>query len=309
MKVSVVLCCYNGEKYIREQMDSLKNQTRKPDEILIVDDCSKDNTVQVIKDYIEEFNLKNWRIINNLENKGWKENFITGMSKATGEIIFPCDQDDIWNIEKIEKMANVMEKKSEILVLAANYTLYYEGENYRKVSNLFTKEMKFDEKYCKIPISEKALYIYRPGCVMAVRKSLFDLSKKYMFKDYPHDALFWRNALFLDGLYLYNFDAIKFRRHSSNASDAVRHKKEEKASDIVYYLKVTEQLKKLVEDNGKDKTKIQLLSSIEKFLEVRESFYKDGKISTFVQLLLKYYKYYITPKALLGDLLICKIRR
>ena len=97
MTISVVMCCYNGEKYIQEQMDSLKNQSRKADEIIIIDDCSKDDTVQIIKNYIQQNELHSWKLIENKKNKGWKENFMFGIRQAKGEVIFPCDQDDIWN--------------------------------------------------------------------------------------------------------------------------------------------------------------------------------------------------------------------
>ena len=72
MRVSVVLCCYNGEKYIKEQLDSLKTQTRQPDEVLIIDDCSKDNTVKIVEEYIKSNDLKSWKMIRNGQNKGWK---------------------------------------------------------------------------------------------------------------------------------------------------------------------------------------------------------------------------------------------
>ena len=60
MKTAVVLACYNGEKYIVEQLDSLRLQTRVLDEILIVDDCSTDNTIQIVEEYIKQYELKNW---------------------------------------------------------------------------------------------------------------------------------------------------------------------------------------------------------------------------------------------------------
>lgn len=302
MRVSVVLCCYNGEKYIKEQLDSLKTQTRQPDEVLIIDDCSKDNTVKIVEEYIKNNDLKSWKMIRNRQNKGWKENFIVGMSQAQGEIVFPCDQDDIWNPSKIEKMSAILEKDEKVLLLAANYTTYYEGEEYRKVSNLFTKTMKFDEQYHKIEAGTKALYIYRPGCVMAARKSLIDLAVHYKFPDYPHDALLWRTALFLDGLYLFNFSAIKFRRHSSNASDAVRHKRSDKLNDTVYYIKVAEYLKKMIKENGDQKEKQVLLDHIIRFMKLRKKFLETGKKTLFMKLCLKYRSYYMTNKALLGDL-------
>ena len=54
MKISVVMTTYNGEKYIKEQLTSLKNQTRVPDEVLIFDDCSTDNTVTIVRNFLIE---------------------------------------------------------------------------------------------------------------------------------------------------------------------------------------------------------------------------------------------------------------
>lgn len=302
MKISVVLSCYNGEKYIVEQLDSLKEQSRMPDEVLIIDDCSKDNTASIVKKYIENNNLNNWIVIINEQNKGWRENFIAGMKMAKGDIIFPCDQDDIWNKNKLEKMAGVMEKDPNILTLVANYVPFYEGEEYRKVSDLFTKNMKFDEKIQKISMNNKALYIYRPGCVMATRKNLIEMADQYRFKEYPHDALLWRTALVLDGLYLYNYEAIKFRRHASNASDKARHKKQDKIEDSQYYIRVSEALKKLIVENGNEKSKIQQLEKIIDFMKVRKKFLQEGKKSLMLKLVFKYHDFYITPKAMLGDI-------
>lgn len=302
MKTSVVLCCYNGENYIEEQLDSLRLQTRVPDEVCIIDDCSKDGTVDKVQAYIKKYQLKHWFLIKNVQNKGWKQNFIEGMLQASGDIIFPCDQDDIWDKMKIEKMSNIMENDPRVLVLAANYTTYYEGEKYRKVSNLFTKSMKFDERYEKIIPGNKALYIYRPGCVMATRKSLVELAVKYKFADYPHDALLWRTALFLDGLYIFNYSSIMFRRHNSNASDAKRHKRSDKLNDIIYYIKVAECLKKMIRDNGDEIYKLQLLDRIIQFMNMRRIFLETGNMKRFLQLCIRYHDYYITKKALLADL-------
>ena len=74
MKLSIVLSTYNGEAYITEQLDSILNQTRKADEVLIFDDCSTDNTPQIIEQFISGHNLTTWKFAVNHENKGWKRN-------------------------------------------------------------------------------------------------------------------------------------------------------------------------------------------------------------------------------------------
>ena len=72
MKISVVLCCYNGEKFINQQLESLKVQTRKPDEVLIFDDRSTDGTVECIEKYIAKNGLDNWHVFVNTMLCYWK---------------------------------------------------------------------------------------------------------------------------------------------------------------------------------------------------------------------------------------------
>lgn len=96
-KVSVVMTTYNGQKYLREQMDSLREQTMPIDEVIIMDDCSTDHTPDLVSAYIKEYDLKGWNLVQNEQNQGWKKNFKSGFDLATGNYIFPCDQDDIWH--------------------------------------------------------------------------------------------------------------------------------------------------------------------------------------------------------------------
>ena len=76
MKISVAMATYNGEKYITEQLDTIRNQTRKIDELIICDDRSTDNTVSVVNDYIQKYGLEDrWSIQVNEENLGYANNF------------------------------------------------------------------------------------------------------------------------------------------------------------------------------------------------------------------------------------------
>ena len=118
MKISIAMTTYNGEKYIIEQLDSLKNQTLKPDEVIIADDGSSDNTCNLIKCYIEKFKLVNWFFYQNEKNMGWKVNFHNVIKKTTGDVVFFCDQDDVWYLKKIETMTTIFRDNPTINVLA-----------------------------------------------------------------------------------------------------------------------------------------------------------------------------------------------
>lgn len=86
------MATFNGENYIIPQLESLRNQTRGLDEVLICDDVSTDNTVGLIQSYIQDNNLKNWQLIVNKKNKGWRDNFIDLLNQSTADIIFTCDR-------------------------------------------------------------------------------------------------------------------------------------------------------------------------------------------------------------------------
>ena len=99
-KVSVVMCTYNGAKYIREQLDSIINQTYPIFEIIIQDDCSTDDTVDIIREYAETHS--NIRLFQNEKSLGINRNFFSAMNRAKGDYIAISDQDDIWEKDKIE---------------------------------------------------------------------------------------------------------------------------------------------------------------------------------------------------------------
>jgi len=102
--VSIVLCSYNGEKYLREQLDSLLNQTYSPLEIIIRDDCSTDETYNILLEYQQK--KQHIQVHQNIKNIGFNGNFETAVLQSKGDFIAICDQDDIWLPEKIEKLVN-----------------------------------------------------------------------------------------------------------------------------------------------------------------------------------------------------------
>ncbi len=100
--VSIVLCTYNGSRFLAEQLDSLLAQTYPHFEILAVDDGSTDETVSLLKQYAaREARI---RIVVNPANLGFARNFESALRLSRGAFIAPCDQDDIWLPGKIEAL-------------------------------------------------------------------------------------------------------------------------------------------------------------------------------------------------------------
>ena len=176
MKISVVMTTYNGEKYIKEQLTSLKNQTRVPDEVLIFDDCSTDNTVTIVRNFIIENPSGNYRLFENKKNKGWRRNFMEGFADAQGDIIFPCDQDDIWFEDKIENMEKIMEENENILLLTSKYELLYADDNAPRISAVFP-ETKGNAILQKPDLKHKWMHIRGIGSVFAFRRKLLETAQ------------------------------------------------------------------------------------------------------------------------------------
>lgn len=100
--VSVVLCTYNGEKFLRPQIDSITAQTYPNLEIIIVDDASSDSTSSILEEYRQKDSRVKFHI--NSANIGYNKNFEKAFSLATADYIAISDQDDIWESNKIELM-------------------------------------------------------------------------------------------------------------------------------------------------------------------------------------------------------------
>lgn len=115
--ISVVIATYNGEQYIVEQLKSITVQTLLPDEIIIVDDFSSDETVNLINDFAKQSKVPVKTYIND-KNIGSNKSFERAITLASGDIIFFSDQDDFWVQNKVELIMKEFENNSVVLVFS-----------------------------------------------------------------------------------------------------------------------------------------------------------------------------------------------
>lgn len=300
-RVSVVMTTYNGQKYLREQMDSLREQTMPIDEVIIMDDCSTDHTSDLVSAYIKEYNLKGWNLVQNDQNQGWKKNFKSGFDLATGDYIFPCDQDDIWHLDKVEKMVGCMENNPKIKLLAANYNTFFSEKDNGSGSKLYasnSKKMKKDKSIDLLGIDPKWPYINRPGCVFCFTKTFYNSIKDKWDTKCPHDAILWRFARMDHALGLFNYPVIEFRRHGDNATSEENRTKESRIQTFDDYIRFHEMgLERVTSENDKE----MLKKGIE-FLELRRRFFETGNIALWIKLASKYRAFYNSARGCLGDL-------
>ena len=112
MRVSVAMCTYNGERYLQEQLHSILEQSRQPDELVVCEDASSDGTLNILHSFkrLAPFDV---RVYANDSNLGYVKNFEKAISKCEGDIILCSDQDDIWFPDRIERSIATFSEEPE----------------------------------------------------------------------------------------------------------------------------------------------------------------------------------------------------
>lgn len=214
--ISVALTTYNGEKYLKKQLDSIMNQTMKVDEIIVCDDGSTDSTFSILENYPV-------KLYKNKENLGYRLNFKQALEKCNGDYIFLCDQDDIWKENKVEEMVNIMNQNKDILSLASSFEYIDNEDNPKPVkleknrsnNNLFPEYVK-DNDLVNVPIDLFFPMNYFQGCSLCITKRLKDVVIKNWNNNMEHDYLINTIAATLNGMYFYNKSLFQYRIHESN---------------------------------------------------------------------------------------------
>ena len=206
MKISVCMATYNGEKYIKEQLDSILLQLSENDEVIISDDSSTDNTVETIK----SFNDNRIKIYKNTKAKGYTRNFENALEKASGHIIFLSDQDDVWVEDKVKKMTKILENYD--FVVSDNSIV---NENLEVISKSHFEVYKTDKGFIRNLLLPR--YV---GACMALKKNVLEKSLPFPenVKLCAHD--YWISLIAEMYFKSYKLDEqlLLYRRHSSNAS-------------------------------------------------------------------------------------------
>lgn len=113
-KIGVVIATYNGEKYIIEQLNSIINQTIKPDLIVVSDGGSKDNTVELCNECLSRCDI-DYIVLTSVEQLNVTRNFEIAYASCDAEYVFFADQDDVWKSNKIQIVMELMEKNKAVL--------------------------------------------------------------------------------------------------------------------------------------------------------------------------------------------------
>lgn len=299
-KISVVLATYNGEKYIVEQLDSIRLQTRPVDEVVICDDRSSDNTVQIMQDYIKEYGLSGWTVEVNEKNLGFGSNFYKAAGKATGEYVFFSDQDDIWMTDKLEKMVGIMEEKPEIKVLCSEYEIFATGQEIPEYAKNYGNNNKKDKSLHKVPLTPANFFIGSLGCDMCVRGDFLFEIKPYWFRGWAQDEYVWKLSQCVEGCYMYHEELIRHRVHASNVTMHKIHDINKRIAFIEDLKRGNEACRKYVEATTGNRDYLKIIDKNIKSETMRIDMLKNCKLLKAFPLLF-YGKYYHSRKSLLME--------
>lgn len=139
--VSIITPMYNSEKFIEATIKSVLNQTYQEWEMLIIDDCSTDNSPNIVKSYMQQDSRI--RCIKTETNKGVSNARNLALSKATGQFIAFLDSDDQWNSSKLEKQVNFM-LENDYVISFTSYELM--DENDKKLNKVIKVPPNVDYK-------------------------------------------------------------------------------------------------------------------------------------------------------------------
>jgi len=214
MKISVCMATYNGEKFIKEQINSILNQLDENDEIIISDNGSNDNTVDVVKNFTDA-RIKLFIYKRNDTRSHWNKlynitaNFENAINKSCGDIIMFCDQDDIWEANKISTLKNDLTKKDCVF---SNYCIIDEENN-----------VICARKHTTNPLNNPIRVLLFPpflGCTMAVKRSFLRYYLPFPQKLILHDIYIGLIAYLTNKIYFEKKVLTFYRRHNRNVTTA-----------------------------------------------------------------------------------------
>jgi glycosyltransferase involved in cell wall biosynthesis len=206
--ISIVMATYNGEKYLREQVDSLLAQSYPSLEFVFVDDASSDASLAILQEYA----LRDSRIrfIFNPVNQGLLATFETGIRAAKGEMIALSDQDDVWMPEKISLLADAID----------SHSLIYADSALTNAAGTITGKFSDRNYLCDYPTALHYVFGTKAmGHAMLFKREIIDIALP--FPDYVgHDYILGFAAAALKGVAYFPATLVNYRQHSSNTMGA-----------------------------------------------------------------------------------------
>lgn len=299
MKTSILISAYNGEAFIEEQLASLRDQTIQPDEVLILDDCSTDDTYAKIRAFLGRNRLDGWKLRLNECNRGFRANFRALAEAATGDLIFFCDQDDVWGKCKIETCIAFMVDHPDVNLLCTDYICSSNRPEEDSLSPLAPRDNWNAER---VRPHKGKPYIWL-GCAMAVRSSFVREILPYWADDWAHDECVWCMAEASDSCAILHEAYLWHRVHGGNATGKKVHEKSRRLALIEEKAKGCAEAVRFCRDKEIKGEAPRLFAGMSECEFARAEFLQNPNIQKAVSLL-RHLGYYPETKSYFADLVI-----
>ena len=298
-KVSVVLTTCQGARFLPELLGSLCSQTRLPEEILVSDDCSTDDSLSILRSFAEKHPGIRWRIRQNSRRLGWKRNFIQTIADAEGEILFCADQDDVWERDKIERMVACMTEHPEIRVLGCDDVTIDAAGNVTG-----RRRMRYpagDAPLERIPLTPTFYESVRPGCGIAIRRDMAQLLVEYWAENCAHDALAWSLGVLDGSAWVLHRDLLRYRIHASNTTKK-KNTRQEHLESLEMQVQNARQCAAWLQDRGETSgQRCRVVSDALRFFTLRQEAVSRRSLRTLLKVL-PYRRCYTYLPSFLKDL-------
>ena len=308
MTCGVAMALYNGERFIEQQLDTIRLQTQSANHVVLCDDGSTDHTVAIVQEYIKKHHLGDtWELHQNQHNLGYVKNFYKAISLCQTDLVFLSDQDDIWELEKIQKMSKIMEKQGDISLLCCKYGIIDENG---QAQHSIVEPLGNQDHLCHPTHVDDIMRSYRwPGMIMCLRRSFFVSILPHIEScRTAHDLVFAILAADRNGFYNVNYIGAHHRRHGNNTAKEEHRvskllNRTRKLSDIADAKKTWTSLNEAdLPLSPTAKEKIQLRLSL---IHQREQAILHRSIKQLIQLY-KHHKHILRLKSFICDIwLVC----
>lgn len=226
MRVDILMCTYNGEDFIEQQIQSILDQSYKDFRLIIVDDISQDRTVEIIKKMILTDNRIEFH--QNEKNLGYFNNFLSSLSFIKADYLFFADQDDVWLENKIEiQLQDLMKENESVLMNFSNSFLLYDETDFKTIKKSKRNPNKIKAFYSS-PI-DLALKNIVAGHTILIRSKQIPYIKQKISKIKDRNNLYFDYVLTLillevGKIKFLNKSLVYFRQHPNSTSTKMRMK-------------------------------------------------------------------------------------
>ena len=224
--ISIAMTTYNGARFVEAQLRSILEQTRQPDEIVICDDGSRDDTVNIIRRIIKTSGTDRIRLVENEQNLGYIRNFYKAISLTKGDYIFLADQDDIWHREKIEKSMAVMECTGAAAICTRSRLIDRDGREMDDngfIISVLLARMK--QELAPVSFFDLVIENVAQGCTYCFTKEVKAYYLALNSRQLIHDHQIMFIASLVGKVYACAEPLIDYRIHGSNSAGLQKNDK------------------------------------------------------------------------------------